>query len=545
MKDITTTEEFNKWLKRYEDMNLEFKKSNIDKQSGLPDYCAALANEKGGKLIIGVAEKKGKKKKEYEVVGTRFAEYTFNTLSNELLNKIKIRVDVEELLHPNGRVVIFHVPSRPIGRPIRSTGKYTYPMRAGESLVEMDLTTLKDILNETEPDFSSKIVEGLTVKDLNGPAIKEFKRRWAQKARKKEYARFSDEKTLRAIGVLTKKGINYAGIILFGKKEMLDNMLPCAEIIFEWRQDKAKIAHDFRKTWRDPFLNIHDKIFKTVNERNLRTPFQEGFIQREVYAFNEDSIREAVANAVAHRDYTIGGKSIIIKASPDEFEIKSPGGLPPGITLDNILEEQNPRNRCIAEAFEKAGLAERSGQGMDLIFKTTIEEGKGLPDLSSTDMFSVRLKIPAKVKDKNFILFLEKVAKEKQIIFSFEEIYELEKIREQEVVTKLKNEKRFMSLGIVERIGRTKGSKYILSHKYYSHKEQPGTYTRLHGLSREKIKELIVNHLKKNQKGILKDFTEVFSELAKQDISNILQELKKEKKIRFFGSIRDGYWGIR
>ena len=62
---------------------------------------------------------------------------------------------------------------------------------------------------------------------------------------------------------------------------------------------------------------------------------------------------------------------------------------------------------------------------MDDIFGSTIKEGKGMPDLSESDAFSVLLKIPAKVKDKEFILFLERVTKDKEIILSFEEIYEL------------------------------------------------------------------------------------------------------------------------
>ena len=68
--------------------------------------------------------------------------------------------------------------------------------------------------------------------------------------------------------------------------------------------------------------------------------------------------------------------------------IESPGCFPPGITIENILYSTAWRNRCIAETFEKAGLVERSGQGMDDIFGNTIQEGKGLPDLSKSDAFS-------------------------------------------------------------------------------------------------------------------------------------------------------------
>lgn len=537
---MTTTEEFNGWLQKPEGCNLEFKaaKNSFNAEKDLPDYCAALSNEGGGKLILGV-DHNGK------VVGTTTFHGTYNKLSHDLLTKIKIRVDVEELYHLNERVLIFHIPPHPHGRPIRSTGSYTYPMRAGESLTEMDEITLKSILNETTPDFSNQIVDGLSLMDLDERAIENFRKRWAQKARREDYLTFPDEKMLRSVGLLTDKGLNYTCLFLFGKKERIDELIPCSEIIFEWRQDAKKIAHDFRINWREAFFKIYDEVWDAINARNLRIPFQEGLFQREIYAFSEKPIREALLNAVAHRDYTIKSQSIFIKASPEEFIIESPGGFPPGITLENILYKTSWRNRSIVETFEKAGLAERSGQGMDDIFESTIKEGKGMPDLSESDAYSVRLKIPAQVKDKGFIFFLEKIARSRQIILSFEEIYELEKIREQQMVPKLKYTSKFLELGIIEPVGRTKGTKYILSHKYYVQEGKVGIHTRLTGLSRDQKKELILNHLRKNEKGVMKDFLDAFPDLKQQDLNNLLQELKRVGKVIHEGSRRSGYWVLK
>jgi ATP-dependent DNA helicase RecG len=418
-------------------------------------------------------------------------------------------------------------------------------MRAGESLTEMDETTLKSILNETTPDFSRQIVKGLSLTDLDEDAINNFRKRWSQKSRRDDYLAFSDEKMLRATGLLTDKGINYACLILFGKKEKIDELIPCSEIVFEWRQDARKISHDFRINWREPFFKFYDKIWDAINARNLRIPFQEGLFQREIYAFSEKPVREALLNAVAHRDYTNNSQSIFIKASPEEFIIESPGGFPPGITLENILHKTSWRNRMIAETFEKAGLAERSGQGVDDIFESTIKEGKGMPDLAESDTHLVRLRIPAQDKDENFIFFLEKVARSKQLILSFEQIYELEKIREQQRVPKLKYTRTFLELGIIESIGRTRGTKYILSHKYYAQEGKVGTHTRLTGLSRDQIKELILNHLRKNRKGVMKDFLDAFRDLKQQDLNNLLQELKRAGKVIREGARRSGYWVLR
>lgn len=533
----TTIKEFDGWLTQIEGMNLEYKtaRNTFSESHDLPDYCAAIANEGGGKLILGVDPSR-------KVVGTKAFLDTYNTLSHKLLHKLNIRIDVEELQHPQGRILIFHIPSRPPGQTIKSTGKYRCPMRAGESLVEMDDMTLKAILNETQPDFSCNIVDGLSLSDMDEAALENFKILWVQKAGRQDYRDFTAEKMLRNIGLMSDNGINYAGLILFAKKEKIDRYLPGSEIIFEWRQTASKIAHDYRINWREPFFKIYNEIWSTINARNLRMPFQEGLFQREIFAYSEKPIREAILNAVAHRDYNISTQSIFITASPEKFTIESPGGFLPGITPENVLYKREWRNRCVAETLEKAGLVERSGQGMDDIFEQTIREGKGLPDLSKSDNFSVRLMIPAQVKDRNFVLFLERITNEKQILLSFEEIYNLEVIRENQPVTKTEYKDKFLEYGIIEPVGKTRGRQYILSHRYYVLEGALGIHTRLAGLSRDQKKELIINHLKKNKKGLFTEFLDAFSDLKPKDVENILQELRKAERIKYVGSKRSGYW---
>ena len=536
----TTLEQFEKWLLKKEDVALEFKeaKNGFDARQSLPDYCAALANEGGGKLILGVDDKG-------TVVGTKAFDGTVNKLSHELFTKIKIRVDVEELGHPHGRVLIFHVPGRLRGQRVRSTGKYLYPMRMGDSLAEMDDIKTREILNEDSADFTAMIVPGLSFDGLDEKAIEQLKQKWADESKRKDYLSFDDKKVLRNIGLIHDHGITYAGLILLGKSEVITRYLPDAEIIFEWRNNPKQTHYDFRKNWRASFAGIDDEIWNTINARNLRIPFQQGFFQREVWAFDEKSIREAVHNAVMHRDYLIKGRSIFIKASPEEFHIESPGGFPPGITLENVLHKKEWRNRVLAEAFEKIGLAERSSQGLDDIFEKAIRDGKGLHDLSKSDSSTVCLRIPAQVKDKDFILYLERITNERQVHLSFEEIFELEKIRESQKTGNIEFKNKFLQLGIIEQTGRTKGARYILSHKYYVHKGKSGVYTRLLGTSREYKKEVILQHLRKNEKGLARDFQDIFNELRATDVSNLLRELKQDGKIVHEGSRKTGYWRLK
>ncbi|MBU4338617.1 putative DNA binding domain-containing protein [Patescibacteria group bacterium] len=535
----TTEEQFKKWLETPEEgLNLEFKKAenNFNKSKDLPDYCAALANERGGKLILGVTNDR-------IVTGTRVFSGTVQTLPNDLMQLIGIRIDIEEFFYEGERVLIFHIPSRPIGKAIKSNKVYW--MRAGSSLVPMDEETLKNIFNENIVDFSSQIVHGMILADISGEAIDIFRNKWAKKQNQSKYLEFSDEKTLREVGLMDENnGITYAALILFGNKNKIDQFLPCAEISYEWRMSNT-IKHDFRANWREPFFKVYDAIWQETNNRNIRFPYQEGFVQREILAFSEKVIREAVLNAVAHRDYSIQNGWIFIKASPYEYKIESPGGFLPGITEDNAIDRRATRNRLICEIFEKAGLVERSGQGIDLIFEITIREGKGLPSFKGTDNYRVVINIPAEVKDFGLVKFIEKIANEKQLNFSTEEIIKLERIKENGKIKGNKFIKKFLSLGIIEKVGKTNDSSYMLSHRYYINEGKSGIYTRIVGLSREEKKQLILKHIQKNKKGYAKDFKDVFSELKPKDVSNFLQELKNEGKIIHKGSDRSGYWEIQ
>lgn len=540
----TTREQFEKWLNQLEDIDLERKLAADDFNSSrgsLFDYCAAISNGKGGKLFFGVDEKTR------EVKGTNFMNGTHTKLAHEIWVRMNIHVDVEEFFYEGKRTIILHIPKHPPATRVKSGGKndkYTYPIRRGESLGEMDDHKTREILNETQTDFTAGVVHGLTLEDIDVSAVANLKNKWAKESNRNEFLDFGIEKILKNLGLIVDTGITYAALILAGKQDAIRKYLPDAEIIFEWRNDFKQTHYDFRKNWREPFVSVDDDIWNTINARNIRIPFQEGFFQREVWGFDEKSIREAVHNAVMHRDYSFKGRSIFIKASPQEFYIESPGGFPPGITLENILFEKAWRNRTLAEVFEKIGFAERSSQGLDDIFEQSIRDGKGLPDLSKTDGFAVRLSIPAQVKDKDFILYLERIMQERRISLSFEEIYELEKIRGQQGIKGTIFKDKFLQLGIIERLGRTSGAKYILSQQYYSSIGKSGTHTRLAGLSREEKKVLIIKHLQKEGTGNFQQFADAFPQLERSGIVNLLMELKREGKIKHLGSRKSGCWHI-
>src|SRR5437762_1574175 len=142
----TTLEQINLWRSAPSaHQRLEFKeaKTQFDFRT-LCKYCVALANEGGGNLLFGVADQPPR-----PVVGTTTANNPVG-MAEKLFQSLGFRVDVEEVNHPDGRVVVFHIPSRLRGTAYHLNGSYL--MRAGGELVPMSEDQLRRIFAEGEPD---------------------------------------------------------------------------------------------------------------------------------------------------------------------------------------------------------------------------------------------------------------------------------------------------------------------------------------------------------------------------------------------------------
>src|SRR5579885_3106814 len=104
-----------------------------------------------------------------------------------------------------------------------------------------------------------------------------------------------------------------------------------AELVFEYRSSEASGPAADREEYREGFFLWHDAIWNKINLRNDRQSYQDGLFRVELPTFDEVSVREALLNAVAHRDYRLGG-SVFVRQYPQRLEVVSPGGLPPGVT---------------------------------------------------------------------------------------------------------------------------------------------------------------------------------------------------------------------
>lgn len=535
---IVNVESLNNWIKDDEDEHLEFKEAKYRFDFELTvKYCAALANEQGGKLVLGVTNSKPRK-----VVGTQ----AFRDLAStkfKIVDKLRIRIDATVLNHPDGRVIVFVVPSRSIGLPIQYKGAYW--MRSGESLIPMTPDMLKRIFNESGPDFSSEICPKASIDDLDPKAIKYFRDLWIRKSGNQNLTNVSCKQLLQDCELLVDNQLSYAALILLGKQQSLGNFLAQSEVIYEYRSSEASIPYQQRLEYRQGFFAFENKLWDTINLRNEVQQFRDGFFVGHIPTFNEKVIREAILNAISHRDYRLSG-SIFIQHYPRKLEIKSPGGFPSGITPENFLYRQNPRNRRISEVLARCGRVERSGQGIDLMFETCVRESKPLPDYSRSDDYEVAVLLRGDVQDPEFLRFLEQVGRETQITFSIEDLLLIDQIKNEQSISEVYKNRipTLIDNGIIERTGRGKGTRYILSHRFYTHLGKKGVYTRRKGLDRETNKGFIFKHIQDNKKtgSKLQELHQVIPSKSRRQIQGLLQELKKEGQIYNSGTTNASRW---
>ena len=218
--------------------NLEFKTDLGFDHKKRADYCAAISNSGGGALLLGVDD-------EGKIIGTDLYQKKISAQPSQIKDAIKISVKVEEILHPQGRVVIFEIPPHPTRTAVESNGNYRFPKRVGESLQEMTFEEIEKIHNEPSTDYTALTVKNLTIADLDQKALENFRKIWAKNTANKNIATLSNQALLEAAELINEKGLTYACLILLGSEAALKKYLPCCEIIFEWRQTPNKINYDF------------------------------------------------------------------------------------------------------------------------------------------------------------------------------------------------------------------------------------------------------------------------------------------------------------
>lgn len=497
-----------------------------DRRKCILGYVTALCNEGGGALVLGMHDKYP-----HKVLGTQQNLNELGILESNIYRDCGIRPKIYELyeddLNRKGRVVIIEVEGRPIGKLFKFEDVAL--MRVGEDLKPMSDEMMFSILQEHEPDFSAEYCKELKFSDLDADAIKIFKRRYADKQKNWAFQTLSDRQALNDLGLIKGNKITYAALILLGKEEAIKKLLPQASVILEFRKSVSLIAYDNRQKYCGPFYKIVDELWHDINLRNSKIDIQSNSYFDNIQYFNEEVIREAINNAIAHRDYRRNSETVI-KLYPELFVVMNAGGFPLGVSRENLLEVQStPRNRLLSEVLAATGVGERSGQGVDKIYRITLSEGKELPDYSHSDNFRVELRLESSIKDAAFAVFLESeqrdLAPEERLdVF---EVLGLDAIRRndysnlsREVIDKLLGRK------LIEKRGKTRALHYILAKEYYEIRGENAQYTQEQVWGAEQVLPLILAHLKTFGKAKMKDFATLMEpHLSRRQVRSIIEKM--------------------
>jgi len=344
---------------------LEFKLAeNGYDSTKLCKYCVGIANEGGGKLILGVTDKRPR-----QVRGTRAINDPAD-MQAKLYTKLGFRVDIEEMSHPRGRVLICHIPSRPRGTAYEFDGAYL--MRSSDALVPMSEDRLREIFSEGGPDwFSRPARESCSAADvvrlLDTRIYFDLTKQPIPRDQEGEIARFQSEGLVyEDYGGFT---ITNLGAVLFAKK------------LEEFEEIKRKaprfIAYegaDKRKALRDIYGNRgyvvgFQALLEFISSHIPSNEFIGKAFRAEVFKmFPDEALRELVANALIHQDFTATGNSVVIELYSDRLEISNPGTPP--ISTDRFIDEYRSRNEKVADLMRRVGICEERGSGIDkVVFK--------------------------------------------------------------------------------------------------------------------------------------------------------------------------------
>ncbi len=482
-----------------------------DRRRCILGYVTALCNELGGSLVIGMEDCYP-----HKVVGTSQCENALGKLEADIYRDTGIRPIIYELYEDEivkkGRVLVIDVPARPLGKVFKFEDVPL--MRVGEELKPMSDAQQFKIIQEQEPDFSEQFCDGATLADLDDDAISVMREKYAKKQNNPLFRALSKEQVLSDLKLIVDGRVTYGAVILVGKADLLRRCLPQAEVMIEYRNSESMIPFDNRTEYHKPYFLMADELWHDINLRNGSFPVNEGSYIFNVPYFNEDVVREAINNAIAHRDYRRQSETVV-KLYPQSMTIINAGGLPQGVTIANLLRvPSTPRNRLLADVLSKTGVVERSGQGVDKIYYNMLAEGKSAPDYSHTDDFHVELTLSSVMRDRGFAMFIDSVQKGLSDLekMSVHEVLTLAKIRDGESASSLDRDAvgKLISRKLIEKRGRTSGTTYVLCRMYYEYIGNVAEYARKSDWGESQMKMMVVSFLTKYKSAKMGDFVSLF-----------------------------------
>ena len=533
-------DDFAEILKIGESINTEFKswnkESDMKKRINLAvDELIAFANNKGGTLYFGV-EDNG------EVTGCD-GNYDLQNIIESIYEKTRpsIFVDPEEIEYNGKKVIALTVASDGIthattdGRCLKRLGKNSKPFYPDE---------MSNRYSEIQSsDFSGRILSGSTEDDINKLEVYKLKEKLKARNPESTLADMDDIAFLRDLALVKSDSGNIkltvAGLLFVGKEQAINRLLPQAEVIYLHYSESNLEEYDARLDMKAPIISVIDRLSEKIQDSNRIVNVQVGLFRLEIVDFPEKVFQEALLNALSHRDYQSQG-AVYVKHYPDKIVIENPGAFLDGITENNIITHPSvPRNKLIAETLQHLKYVQRTGQGVDIIFREMISSGKPFPEYKSYND-AVSLTIYSAIDDIDFVKFIANEENGLSRSFSLSELMILRYLKDNRKITMSEAEiliqeardqaqnacNNLKRYGLIE----LSGNEYMLTAKIYDELKNSVDYTKDKAIQYIKAREMILEYIR--DRGFINN--ELVRELcgfSQKQARIILQRMRKENLI--------------
>lgn len=557
---MITVEELRAMIAAGESFTVEFKGDARQqlRDSDLVEAAACLANARGGVILIGVED-------DGAVTGARprHGSYTdVRRLEALIANQTVPSCPSEcEVLDIDGMQVIAVVV--PGGRPVTATTGGAYKRRVLDVHGKPQcLPLLPHEIQSREgsrgaQDYSALPVQGARWEDLDPLEFERLRQTIARNPGRADSSLLSlaDEELVKALGVAQGNGavdrILVAGLLLLGREEALRRLLPTHEVAFQVLSGTKVLVNDF---FRWPLIRVSDELTSRFDARNEEKELMIGAVRAGIPDYSRAGFREAVHNALVHRDYASRGE-VHVFWRDDELEVTSPGGFPDDVNLGNLLVvAPRPRNPVLADAFKRIGLVERTGRGIDTIFEGQLRYGRSAPDYSRSSAGNVQVVLPGGPANLQLARFIiERDRPDKPV--TVDDMLLVNAIDRERRVTveraaQLMQKGEAAARAALERLveggaleGRGEGSKrvYLFAPATYRAIGPASAYTRALGFEPLQQEQMVLSHLRAHGRITRSEIMELCQ--APQDRARyLLRRLVKAKRIRPHGSGRSTWY---
>lgn len=396
-----------------ETYTVEFKRSTRAhplNDRDLVEAVVCLANGDGGYLLLGVED-------DGRITGAapRHGDETHAHLLRALIvnqtdPSVATSVEVVDVDVDNHPVVVIDVPNMPT--PVgTTTGVYKRRSTKADGTPECVPYRPHEMMTATFSltgrDYAEVPARGATLDDLDDREFDRLRQLCSTTRGDTVLATASNLEICRALRVVRPDGSvpdqpTLGAVLLFGTAQALAEHVPTAECLFQVFEQDAMSSNE---TIRAPLFKTAEDLFARVDARNDEEEVLVGLLRVAVPRVPRATMREAIANALVHRDYAELGP-ITVQLTSDEFRVTSPGGFPPGVMLSNLLEQSRPRSIVLADAFKRAGIVDRAGRGVPEMFSALLRLGRDVPDYSSSTDRSVTVSIPTTGADLDLVRFV-------------------------------------------------------------------------------------------------------------------------------------------